>query len=82
MKAVNQCIGRSVRHAAPLGGRRDGGVRSCGIRRKGSIVFQLFQLVVRHLFLVANLVTTSKAPVTTSVALVTTSFLPLDFQDH
>ena len=27
----------------------------------------------RHLFLVANLVTTSKAPVTTSVALVTTS---------
>ena len=34
-------------------------------------------LLAMHLFLLANIVTTSKAPVTTSVALVTTSFLLL-----
>ena len=36
----------------------------------------LLLLVVRHLFLIANLVTTSKALVTTSNALVPSSFLP------
>ena len=42
-------------------------------------------LLVRHLFLIANIVTTSKAPVTTSKALVTTSvaqFRSDGSQDH